>query len=315
MIVGDPFQYLLEINFSIEYVAIGCVEQRVHRRGVFYYGVGAGKKEVLAIKRDDAQCACGSVVVDFEVSIVDVAGQRTPARERVANCRRGVGFRRELGEHSFEPGAHAVEQRPRPGLPNGLSDLRRTAADLGFDGVECGDVLGGDVLDGFAGRWRNVSEMDLVELSTSMRARRSLLVRKDDGSPPKHRPGTHLGGARDVAVDARSRGRVTGKPIVANVSQEPSCPGLAVTGLEHRYRGVVSMQLACRHDTVRHNFDQQSQQFAGCADPSGKRGTIAVAAFAGIDLRLSIEQLMIGILRDQHMREQTWACESTIDGA
>jgi hypothetical protein len=30
---------------------------------------------------------------------------------------------------------------------------------------------------------------------------------------------------------------------------------------------------------------------------------------------LSIEQLMIGILRDQHMREQTWACESTIDGA
>ena len=62
------------------------------------------------------------------------------------------------------------------------------------------------------------------------------------------------------------------------------------------------------------SFNQRRKQLTGCADPSGKRRTVQIDAFAGIDLRLPVERKMVGILRDQHMREQTWTCESTIDG-
>ncbi len=45
---------------------------------------------------------------------------------------------------------------------------------------------------------------------------------------------------------------------------------------------------------ISNRVDQRSQQFAGCADPSGKRRTIEVDAFAGIDLRLPVERLVSG---------------------
>ena len=94
-------------------------------------------------ERDDAQRAFGGVVVDLELAVVDVAGERTPARERVADRGRGVGLGRELRERGFKPETHAVEQRPCPGLSDGCADLRCTAAYLGFDRVECGDALDG----------------------------------------------------------------------------------------------------------------------------------------------------------------------------
>jgi hypothetical protein len=47
---------------------------------------------------------------------------------------------------------------------------------------------------------------------------------------------------------------------------------------------------------IANSFNQRSQQFAGCANPSGECRAIQVDAFAGIDLRLPVERLMIGIM-------------------
>jgi hypothetical protein len=56
------------------------------------------------------------------------------------------------------------------------------------------------------------------------------------------------------------------------------------------------MKLARGHDMIANSFNQRSQQFAGCAHPSGECRAIQVDAFAGIDLRLPVERLMIGIM-------------------
>jgi hypothetical protein len=113
--------------------------------------------------------------------------------------------------------------------------------------------------------------------------------------------------------DGRSIGR-TGWPVVANIGPEPPGFGLAGAGRKHRDRGVVGVQLACRENMIAHGLNQRREQFACCADPSGQRGAVEIDAFAGIDLRLTVERCVIGILRHQHMREQSRSCEAAIDG-
>ena len=110
------------------------------------------------------------------------------------------------------------------------------------------------------------------------------------------------------------RGRIARGPVVANVGPEPASLRLAVAWGEHRNRRVVGVQLGGRQHVVAHGGYQGSQQLAGCADPAGQRGTVQVDAFAGVDVRLPVERLMIGILRDQHMGQQPRSGEPAVDG-
>src|SRR5271168_2050507 len=109
--------------------------------------------------------------------------------------------------------------------------------------------------------------------------------------------------------------RIARWPVVADIGPESSDLRPAVARREHWYRRVVGVQLACGHDMIANSFNQRSQQFAGCAHPSGKGRAIQVDAFASIDLRLPVERLMIGILRYQYMGEQTRSREAAVDGA
>lgn len=74
------------------------------------------------------------------------------------------------------------------------------------------------------------------------------------------------------------------------------------------------MKLACREDLLPHGINQRCKQITRSADPPRQRGAVEIDAFASVDLRLPIQRLMIGVLRDQHMRQQTGASESAIDG-
>ena len=128
---------------------------------------------VLAAQGDDAQRSFGGVVVDLQLTVVDVARERWPAREGVADRCRRIGLAGELGERGFEPGVQAGEQGFCSGLTDGLADFRRAASDLGFDGIECGDAL-----DGLGCRRQRMGNMDLVELAPRVRP----ASRFDDGS-------------------------------------------------------------------------------------------------------------------------------------
>lgn len=78
---------------------------------------------------------------------------------------------------------------------------------------------------------------------------------------------------------------------------------------------VVGMKLAgCQHMPA-HGIDQRREEITRSTDPTGKRGAIEVDSFAGVDLRLPVQRLMIGVLRYQHMRQQPRTGEPAIDGA
>ena len=191
----------------------------------------------------------------------------------------------------------------------------RAAPDLGFDGVERGDAL-----DRFGCHRRGMRDMDLVELAPGMRPARDFV---DIAVFIELLEASVSVGLKRTLVELQvlpwvlalaiwrvgepygRRGPIARRPVIANIGPEPSGLGLAVAGREYRHWCVVGMQLAGSHDMIANRFDQWREQLAGCADPSGQRGAVEVDAFASVDLRLPIERLMIGILRDQHMREQT----------
>lgn len=87
-----------------------------------------------------------------------------------------------------------------------------------------------------------------------------------------------------VSEPDSGRDRVARWPVVANISPESSCLGPAVAWSEYRYRRVVGMELACRHNMIADGCDQRRKQLTGCSNPSGQRGAVKVDAFASIDL-------------------------------
>src|SRR5260370_21302964 len=80
--VGDAGQNPAEIAFGIESVEFRRSDQRVDGRSAFATGVRATKKVVLSSEGDGAKRPFGRRVVDLQQSIVDIACERTPVRER-----------------------------------------------------------------------------------------------------------------------------------------------------------------------------------------------------------------------------------------
>ena len=60
---------------------------------------------------------------------------------------------------------------------------------------------------------------------------------------------------------------------------------------------------------------QWLQQCRGFADPAGQRRAIQIEPFAVEDLALTVKRQMVGILVDQHMRQQTRTGAPALDGA
>jgi len=60
-------------------------------------------------------------------------------------------------------------------------------------------------------------------------------------------------------------------------------------------------------------FDQRSEQLARGTDPASQSRAIKLNAFPRIDLRLSVQRNMVGILRCQNMRQQGGLGETALD--
>ena len=105
-------EHLAQVRLGIEPVELGRLHQAVDRRGALAAGVRAHEEVVLAAQADAAQRAFGGVVVDLDAPVVDVARQRLPAREAVADGLRQLRLGRHAGEHAAEPGVQVLQQRP-----------------------------------------------------------------------------------------------------------------------------------------------------------------------------------------------------------
>src|ERR1700722_8198159 len=99
------------------------------------------KRKFLRPRATTRNARSAALRVDLELSIVDVTGEGTPAREAVADRSRGVRLAGELRKRGFEPRVHAIEKSFCSGLTDRLPDLRRAAPYLLFDGIESGDAL------------------------------------------------------------------------------------------------------------------------------------------------------------------------------
>ena len=101
--------------------------------------------------------------------------------------------------------------------------------------------------------------------------------------------------------------------IIANIGPHTTQLGLAVAGCQHRNRRVIGVQLASAHDVAVQGFHRRLQQATATADPVRQGRNLQLHSFAGIHLRLAIQWLMVTVLGNQNMSQQTGPGQAALD--
>src|SRR5882672_690666 len=152
--IRNAVEDITEVRLGIDAVEFGGADQRVDDLGTHATGIGAEEQEVFAAEGNHAQRSFCSVVLEFETAVVQVAGQRGPTRQGVADGDRERRLTRQLGDGVLEPAMQILEQGPGPSLADRSSLLGAAAADLGLDGEQslnprerlaCGRGVAGEV--------------------------------------------------------------------------------------------------------------------------------------------------------------------------
>jgi hypothetical protein len=82
-VAGDALEHVPKVQVRVDPVQAAAADQAVETRCSFYTCIGAGKEVVAPPEDERADGPFGGVVVDFDAPVVDVTGERCPARERV----------------------------------------------------------------------------------------------------------------------------------------------------------------------------------------------------------------------------------------
>ena len=109
---------------------------------------------------------------------------------------------------------------------------------------------------------------------------------------------------RAIAVDGRRRRRAASRPLAADVGPQAAGLGLARARCQHRDGGVLGVDGVAGHGVLLERVHQRSQQRRGPPDPVGERKPLQLDALAFVDLALAVERQVVGVLGDQHVREQ-----------
>jgi hypothetical protein len=83
---GDAGEHVAEIEFRIEAVELGRADQRVEGGCAFSTRVRTGEEVVLSAQSHGVQSAFRAVVIDLQATILEIAREGTPVRERVCTC-------------------------------------------------------------------------------------------------------------------------------------------------------------------------------------------------------------------------------------
>lgn len=100
--VGQHGQNVPLVGFGVDPVQLGGFGQR-HDGRPLAAGVGPGEQPVLAAERQRLDGTLDRVIVDGERPVVDLAGQRRPARECVADATRQVTAPGHAGQRQSRP--------------------------------------------------------------------------------------------------------------------------------------------------------------------------------------------------------------------
>ncbi len=138
--IGYRCQDRAQVERWIEPVQPGCSDEAIKRRGSLAAGIGSHEEIVLVADGDGAQCPFGSVVVNLQQPVVNVAFERTPVRERITDRDRGFAVGRKSVKHLLHPEAQLIEQRPGPCPADRTEQLGGLGADLILNSVQRSDA-------------------------------------------------------------------------------------------------------------------------------------------------------------------------------
>ena len=120
---------------------------------------------------------------------------------------------------------------------------------------------------------------------------------------------------RRIRKPNRRRRLAPGWAVLANVGPQPTGLGLAHTRSQYRHRSVVGVQLATIEDIAPQRLDQECEQVTRFAHPIGQGRAFQFDALPSVNLRLAVQREVVSVLRDENMRQQSWARQSALDGA
>ena len=84
-VIGDLFEYAAEVEFRVKPIELGCSQQRIDRGCALTPCIGSTEQEILPAQSYGTQSPLGGRVVHFDPAIVEIARERTPTRQRIAN--------------------------------------------------------------------------------------------------------------------------------------------------------------------------------------------------------------------------------------
>ncbi len=83
--VRDSREHVPQVAFGVQIVEFRGAEETIDCRGALPAIIGSSQEPVLAAQGNGAERSLRDVIVDLEPTVVPVAGQSGPARERVAD--------------------------------------------------------------------------------------------------------------------------------------------------------------------------------------------------------------------------------------
>lgn len=147
-------QDMVQVVKWIDAIEFGGADQAVHGGCPFSAGVGAAMQPVFSPNCTRSEGALGNVIVDLDVSVIEVACQGVPSVGHVPNGFGGFRFFGQFVHCLMQPTVHRIEQRLGTTLPFPFAHIRRFAPQVGFDQIKLTDAL-----DGFCCDWRGMHNM------------------------------------------------------------------------------------------------------------------------------------------------------------
>ena len=119
--------------------------------------------------------------------------------------------------------------------------------------------------------------------------------------------------AGHILIHAPRRVRPGPPPLLARHRPHVAGLGLAPARVEHPDRGLVQPEVVRRLQLRLQALEHGPQMERRLADPTGQCRAVQVDPRTGVDLRLAVEGKMVGKLRYQHVGEQAFGGQGSLD--
>ena len=270
------------------------------------------EQRVFAIQGNRPSEIFDGIAVHLDAAVGEEFLEAVPVAGDVGELLAEPGFGRDVGELLPEPVAEGLDQGRAAFLPFGETPLRRTAADIGLDGVEFGCDL------------RAAAVVDFAKPTPAMRPtvrkpqRRAALAARS-GQPVVAGIAVNLEDAVEAGeelfamfttapgrIEVDDAGRIGSAPGAVVPGQGPQPAGLrpAAARIEHRRSRLVHEQFRGHLQVPDQPVGHRPQVERRLADLAGQRRAIQIEPRARVYLRLAVEGGVLSIFGDEHMGDR-----------